>query len=48
LAFKWLRILWRCWHNREAYNEDKYLRQLEQRKSPLAARARELAREMAA
>jgi transposase len=48
LAFKWLRILWRCWHNREAYNEETYLRQLDKRKSPIAARARELAREMAA
>jgi transposase len=48
LAFKWLRILWRCWQNREAYNQEKYLCQLEKRRSPIAARARQLALEMAA
>jgi transposase len=48
LAFKWLRILWRCWHKREAYNQEKYLQQLETRRSPIAARARQLALEMAA
>jgi transposase len=48
LAFKWLRILWRCWQNREAYNQEKYLRQLERRGSPIAARARQLALQMAA
>jgi transposase len=48
LAFKWLRILWRCWQQSQAYDEDQYLRQLEQRRSPLAARARQLAQQMAA
>jgi len=48
LAFKWLRILWRCWQKSEAYDEEKHLRQLEQRRSPSAARARQLAQEMAA
>lgn len=48
LAFKWLRVLWRCWQNRESYNEEKYLRQLEKRRSPIAARARQLALNMAA
>lgn len=48
LAFKWLRVLWRCWQNREAYNEAKYLRQLEIRHSPIARRARQLALDMAA
>ena len=48
LAFKWLRVLWRCWHKHEAYDQEKYLQQLEQRKSPIAARARQLALEMAA
>jgi len=47
LAFKWLRILWRCWQNRQDYDEEKYLQQLEKRKSPIAARARQLAREIA-
>lgn len=40
LAFKWLRILWRCWINQSLYNEETYLRSLEKRKSPIAARAR--------
>jgi transposase len=29
LAFKWLRILWRCWQERQAYDEIKYLRSLQ-------------------
>ena len=28
LAFKWQRILFRCWQTREAYNEDRYLQRL--------------------
>jgi hypothetical protein len=28
LAFKWLRVLWRCWQNREAYDDARYLAQL--------------------
>jgi transposase len=40
LAFKWLRILWRCWINHSLYNEETYLRSLEKRKSPIAATAR--------
>ena len=48
LAFKWLRILWRGWQKGETYDEEKYLRQLEQRRSPIAARSRQLALEMAA
>ncbi len=48
LAFKWLRILWRCWQERQPYNQEKYLQQLEKRRSPIAARARQLALEMAA
>lgn len=47
LAFKWLRILWRCWQNSEAYEDLKYLRQLEQRRSPLATVARQFAQAMA-
>lgn len=38
LAFKWLRILWRCWHDRVPYDEARYLRALNLRHSPLAAR----------
>jgi transposase len=48
LAFKWLRILWRCWQDRQDYNQEKYLQQLEKRRSPIAVRARQLALEMAA
>jgi transposase len=48
LAFKWLRVLWRCWQTRQDYDQEKYLQQLEKRKSPIAARARQLALEMVA
>jgi len=36
LAFKWIRILWRCWQDRVPYDEARYLAALQQRKSPLA------------
>ncbi len=29
VAFKWLRILWRCWQERQAYDELTYLRSLQ-------------------
>ena len=35
LAFKWIRILYRCWVTRTPYNESKYLMALERRGSPL-------------
>ena len=35
LAFKWIRILYRCWATRTPYNEAVYLRALERRGSPL-------------
>jgi len=35
LAFKWLRILYRCWHDRTPYDEATYLRALQKRGSPL-------------
>jgi transposase len=47
LAFKWLRILWRCWQKSETYDEEKYLQQLEKRGSPIAALARRYAQIMA-
>jgi transposase len=31
LAFKWQRILWRCWQKHETYDEGKYLRGLQQK-----------------
>jgi len=36
LAFKWIRILWRCWYDRVPYDESRYLAALTQRRSPLA------------
>lgn len=35
LAFKWIRILYRCWKDRTAYDESKYLKALQRRGSPL-------------
>ncbi|MFH1741234.1 MAG: IS110 family transposase [bacterium] len=35
LAFKWIRIIYRCWKQRVVYNEATYLRALVERRSPL-------------
>ena len=35
LAFKWIRIVFRCWQNRTPYDESVYLHALERRGSPL-------------
>lgn len=35
LAFKWIRILWRCWQDRTPYDEERYLEALRKRGSPL-------------
>ncbi len=35
LAFKWIRILYRCWQTSTPYNETRYLEALRQRGSPL-------------
>ncbi len=35
LAFKWIRILYRCWETRTPYNESLYLKALQRRGSPL-------------
>jgi transposase len=37
LAYKWGRILWRCWQDGTAYDEEKYLAALKRKKSPLIA-----------
>lgn len=29
VAFKWVRILWRCWQERQPYDENRYLRRLQ-------------------
>jgi transposase len=39
LAFKWIRILWRCWHDRQPYDEARYLMALQKRHSPILAHA---------
>ena len=38
LAFKWIRVLWKCWHDKTAYNEARYLTELIRRKSPHAVK----------
>jgi len=38
LAFKWIRILFRCWRDRQPYDESVYLAALQRRGSPLMAR----------
>jgi hypothetical protein len=35
LAFKWIRILYRCWQDRSPYDETTYLTALQRRGSPL-------------
>ncbi len=41
LAFKWIRILFRCWKNNQPYDEQIYLDALARRGSPLAVRLKE-------
>lgn len=36
LAYKWLRIIYRCWQDRVPYNEEKYIQRLKDTGSPLA------------
>ena len=43
LAFKWIRILWRCWYDRQPYDEARYLLALQKRRSPIIANAASLA-----
>ena len=38
LAYKWQRIIWRCWQNREVYQEAKYEQALKKSGSPLINR----------
>jgi hypothetical protein len=35
LAFKWIRILYRCWVDRVPYDEARYLLALQKRHAPL-------------
>ncbi|HWT83934.1 MAG TPA: transposase, partial [Candidatus Methylomirabilis sp.] len=38
LAFKWIRILYRCWKDHTLYDEQRYLEALQRRGSPLVKR----------
>jgi transposase len=38
LAYKWLRIIWRCWQDGTVYDEARYIEALIKRGSPVAAR----------
>lgn len=42
IAFKWIRILFRCWKNRVPYDEAAYVRSLVKRGSPIAAKMRKM------
>jgi Transposase IS116/IS110/IS902 family len=37
LAFKWIRVVFRCWKDGAAYDESRYLASLARRGSPLSA-----------
>lgn len=39
LAFKWIRIVFRCWQDRVAYDETRYLAALAERGSHMASAA---------
>lgn len=43
LAYKWLRIIYRCWQTGEAYNEAHYIKRLTATNSPLAEQLKEQA-----
>ena len=42
LAYKWIRIIYRCWLDHERYDENRYLRSLKENGSPLAAACKTL------
>ncbi len=39
LAYKWIRIIWKCWQTRTPYNEVRYLENLRKKGSPLLSYA---------
>ena len=43
LAYKWIRVLYRCWQDRTPYDESKYLEALRRRGSPLLKQLAEAA-----
>lgn len=42
LAFKWIRILFRCWKDKVPYDEATYVRSLAKRGSPIVAKMKEM------
>lgn len=44
LAYKWIRIMYRCWQEQEPYSEEKYVAALKRRNSRLAAALGQAAR----
>lgn len=42
LAFKWMRILWRCWRDHTPYNHERYLASLRAKNSPIIAKLEEM------
>ena len=40
LAFKWIRIIFRCWKTRTPYDEARYCKSLQLRRSPVAGKLR--------
>lgn len=42
LAFKWIRILWRCWKDHTPYDDARYVRALVDRRSPLGPQLQSL------
>jgi transposase len=40
LAFKWLRIIWRCWYDRTPYDDSRYMQALVKRGSPTGQQLR--------
>lgn len=42
LAFKWIRILWKCWQTGELYDDARYVASLKKRKSPYVPKEKEM------
>ena len=42
LAYKWIRIIWRCWQDNTPYDEEKYIARLTLHQSPLIPAIKEL------
>ena len=42
LAYRWIRVIYRCWKDRQPYDEERYIKCLTATGSPLAPIIREL------